>query len=105
VGAPVRVHALRYTLALYRGGERRAGLWEVGAVEGLAPDEFEPQRELYHITDTAALVGVAPREVPELLTAARMGQLGAEWSVESFPLSPECEQVGWVSVDAVITVS
>ena len=63
-GGMVRVHVLRYGLALWRGGERRAGFWEVGAVEGLAPDdEFAPQREVYHITDTASLVGVAPREV------------------------------------------
>ena len=59
-----------------RGGlvmpERQCGVWEVEGVHGLPEDaHYPPQRAIYHVTDTAALIGCAPREAGELLRALR----------------------------------
>ena len=71
-----------------RGGlvmpERQCGVWEVEGVYGLPEDaHYPPQRAIYHVTDTAALIGCAPREAGELLRALRSGELGTEWQVSS----------------------
>lgn len=64
--------------------ERQCGVWEVEGVYGLPEDaHYPPQRAIYHVTDTAALIGCAPREAGELLRALRSGELGTEWQVSS----------------------
>ena len=101
-GHKVTVTLLRYHLAQSRPGgedggrggrggrgrgrsglvtpERQCGFWEVGALVGL-PEEAQlaTQREVYHVTDLASLIGCAPRESNEVLRGLRRGDLAPEW--------------------------
>ena len=75
-----------------RGGlalpNRQCGFWEVGGVIGL-PEEahFAPQQAVYHVTDTASLIGCAAREAGTLLQSLRQGDLSPEWDVCTLPLA------------------
>ncbi|KOO21502.1 RNA ligase [Chrysochromulina tobinii] len=70
--------------------ERRVAFWEVSAIDGLpAALQFKLQQEIYHVTDTASLVGCAPRDAAEVLRALRSGDLSPEWDVTSIgPTTP-----------------
>mmetsp|Transcript_1947 Transcript_1947/g.5916 ORF Transcript_1947/g.5916 Transcript_1947/m.5916 type:complete len:141 (-) Transcript_1947:392-814(-) len=83
-GSPVRVVLLRYVLGTWRGETRKIGFWEAG-VRGL-PDSlhYAPQAALYHVTDSAALIGCAPRDVSDFLARIRAGSLDPEWQVQIF---------------------
>ena len=111
VGQRVCVRLLRYHRAVVAGGgeatptltrgkgrgglpmpERQVGFWEVGALVG-PPEELQyaPQAEAYHITDTASLIGCAPKEANEVLRALRRGDLGAEWEAQVLPAVDDLE--------------
>ena len=77
-----------------RGGlvlpDRQCGFWEVGGVIGLPEDAHFPlQQAIYHVTDTASLIGCAAREAGELLRALRRGDLSPEWEHVCTPPLPE----------------
>jgi hypothetical protein len=87
VGATVTITLRAYHLANWRagGGGARArrsqqlAVWEVEAVSGL-PDElhFPAQSALYHVTDTAALIGRTSRDVFEFVCALKGGTVDRE---------------------------
>ena len=82
-----------------RGGvvtpERQVGFWEVGALSGLPEEaQYAVQRDVYHVTDTASLIGCAPREANDVLRALRRGDLGAEWETKVLPCAEEGEMGG-----------
>jgi len=83
----VRVVLLRYVLGTWRGETRKIGFWEAG-IRGL-PDSlhYTPQAALYHVTDSAALIGCAPRDVSDFLARIRAGSLDPEWQVQIFEAS------------------
>ena len=91
VGQPLRVVLQSYHVALWRGGVRKLAFWEVARVDGL-PEmlHYAPQREVYHVTDTAALVGCAPRDARDILNEMHRGTLHADWSVVT--MSPDDER-------------
>ena len=64
----------------------------MGAIVGV-PDElqYDVQRVAYHVTDTASLIGCAPREANEVLRALRRGDLGPEWEATVLPGAGEME--------------
>ena len=117
----VRLHVLRYIFARSRAfvgaaptpakstkghgresapTERRVGFWEVGAIDGL-PEEahYAQQREVYHITDTASLVGTAPRDAAEILRALRHGDvMAAEWDVSGMGETTPCDVFAQVKI-------
>lgn len=82
-----------------RGGRQRSGLvapsrqvgfWEVGAVHGLADEvQYAPQVPIYHVTDTASLIGCAPRDAAEVLSTLRSGELSPEWEWSTLPVASE----------------
>jgi len=84
------------------------GLWEVGRIEGLpAEAELSEQRDIYHVTDLAALTqSRRPKAAAELLRALRglaglqlSEMLGAgDWSVRRFELSEP------LIVEATVTI-
>jgi len=41
-------------------------------------------RQVYHVTDTAALVGCAPRDARIVLGQMRAGSLPAGWAIETY---------------------
>lgn len=95
----MHVHIVRYCCA--QKGNRFAGFWEVRAVQGLEQIEYTPQRSIYHITDTASLVGVAAKEVAEIcLRISESSSL--DWSILELPRSLACIQAGGYQTSAVI---
>ena len=54
----------------------------IGLPDGL---EYAPQAAAYHVTDTAALLGCAPREAMDVLRRLRRGELGGEWCHRVLP--------------------
>ncbi len=110
VGKPVRVrllahHLLGITAAAAEGGPadrrgadrrlhrraekpvRQLAMWEVEVLDLDDDLHYAPQRQIYHVTDTAALVGCAPRESGRMLRQMREGALDESWRV----LSSRCE--------------
>ena len=79
--------------------ERQVGFWEVGALVGV-PDElqYDPQRQAYHVTDTASLIGCAPREAHDVLRALRRRDLAAEWEASVLPGVADYEMDGGAGV-------
>ncbi|KAL1500123.1 hypothetical protein AB1Y20_012796 [Prymnesium parvum] len=101
-GTLTHVHVTKYVFASGKD-KRQAGFWEVCAVDGLDGNEFGAQKEVYHITDTAALVKFKPMEVPILMRERLAGQPQG-WTFRTLPLSTECEQKGSVACPAVVNV-
>jgi hypothetical protein len=101
VGQWVRVALGRYHVASWRGGARRLALWEVAHVDGLADQlHYAHQRDVYHVTDTAACVGCAPRDARGILDGMRTGTLHADWAVET--MAPPGDRRGCAEISACV---
>lgn len=82
------------------GPARQLAMWEVERVEDL-PDHYAPQAAVYHVTDTASLVGCAPREAAVFLGKLRSGGLGPGWSAKSSNPASAGQPAAWLP--AVVT--
>ena len=84
LGSWVRVGLVRYICARSTSGQRQLGFWEVDGISGLADEaQHAVQKEIYHVTDLAALVNCSPRDAAELLTALRQVARGPPGAVAS----------------------
>jgi hypothetical protein len=54
--------------------------------------QYAPQRGVYHVTDTAALINASARDAAEVLRAMRQGELDPRWEASTLTVGLAAER-------------